>query len=238
MSYAIFEEVYQDAPVSHSVRVVQAALNEAFGKVTVDGDFGPKTKAGYAKWQRKLGYSGDDANGVPGVTSFSRLAARYVFEMRRSGSKPKTAGAEPAHEYDRVYHGGRVVNTRTHVMLLAAEKFFGDTFTLTQGSYNAGVRASAGTHDGGGVVDISTAGMSASTRKRAEQCLRRAGFAAWVRTPPAFSYHIHAVAIGDREMSSGARSQIAQWADDRNGLANHGPDPAPDPYPAWTAKYK
>ncbi|MCT9082923.1 N-acetylmuramoyl-L-alanine amidase [Streptomyces fulvoviolaceus] len=38
-----------------------------------DGSFGSKTIAAYAKWQRHLGYTGDDANGIPGKISLSKL---------------------------------------------------------------------------------------------------------------------------------------------------------------------
>lgn len=38
-----------------------------------DGSFGSKTIAAYAKWQRHLGYTGDDANGIPGKISLAKL---------------------------------------------------------------------------------------------------------------------------------------------------------------------
>lgn len=155
---------------------------------------------------------------------------------------PAPVDDEPAHDYRRVTYGGKTVNTRTKVMLERAVKLltaYDWTPVLVQGSYNKGVSASAGTHDGGGVVDIRTDTMTRNGQELCVQALRKAGFAAWLRTPAdGFDTHIHAVAIGDREMSSAAKSQIAQWRDDTNGLANHGPDPAPDPYPAWTAKYR
>lgn len=144
---------------------------------------------------------------------------------------------EPAHNYTRTKYGGKTVNRRTLDMLLAAESIFGEPFVLSQGSYNAGVSASAGTHDRGGVVDISVNGMSSVERDRAVQALRRVGFFAWLRTPPKFTYHIHAVAIGDRELSPAAQSQVKQGFADRDGLAGRGPDPAPDPYPTWVGRY-
>ena len=148
--------------------------------------------------------------------------------------------AEPAHNYDRVTYGGRTVNYRTKEMLEQAARIFGRTngWVITQGSYNKGVGASAGTHDRGGVVDISVSGWSSATRSDAVQALRKAGFFAWLRTPAqGFAYHIHAVAIGDRELSPAARDQQAQGFADRNGLAGRGPDPDKDPYPTWIDKY-
>ncbi|MGX1548586.1 N-acetylmuramoyl-L-alanine amidase [Streptomyces adustus] len=38
-----------------------------------DGSFGSTTVAAYAKWQRHLGFTGADANGVPGKVSLTRL---------------------------------------------------------------------------------------------------------------------------------------------------------------------
>ena len=38
-----------------------------------DGSFGSTTIAAYAKWQRHLGYTGNDANGIPGLTSLTKL---------------------------------------------------------------------------------------------------------------------------------------------------------------------
>ncbi|MFJ1974473.1 N-acetylmuramoyl-L-alanine amidase [Streptomyces sp. NPDC087903] len=41
-----------------------------------DGSFGSTTIAAYAKWQRHLGYTGTDANGIPGKISLSKLGDR------------------------------------------------------------------------------------------------------------------------------------------------------------------
>lgn len=145
---------------------------------------------------------------------------------------------EPAHDYTKTTYGGKKVNQRTKVMLERAAKLYGHAFSLTQGSYNTGVAASAGTHDRGGVVDVSTSGMDSHKRYAAAMALRKAGFFAWVRTPnQGFAYHIHAVAIGDHELSAGARSQISSGFRDRNGLAGQGKDTAPDPLPKWVDKY-
>ncbi|MFE6223041.1 peptidoglycan-binding protein [Streptomyces sp. NPDC057854] len=223
---------------SDDVRDFQAALKaKGFDPGPVDGVFGDRTKAACAAFQRSQGWSGDGADGLPGPQTIERLGLRLV-----GGAAPRPAPpapGEPAHDYRRVTYGGKRVNQRTKVMLERAAADFGWAITLTQGSYNpGGVAASAGTHDGGGVVDISVSGLTPAQRNELVQCLRRAGLVAWLRVPPAFDYHIHAVAIGDREMSPAARSQIQQWREDRDGLARRGPDPAPDPYPAWTQQYR
>jgi hypothetical protein len=47
-----------------------------------DGSFGSATIAAYAKWQRHLGYTGAEANGIPGKISLSKLGSRTgLFDM-------------------------------------------------------------------------------------------------------------------------------------------------------------
>lgn len=50
----------------------------------VDGSFGTKTVAAYARWQRSPaggGYTGDAADGIPGKASLRLLAARHGFTV-------------------------------------------------------------------------------------------------------------------------------------------------------------
>lgn len=135
--------------------------------------------------------------------------------------------------YDRVQFRGVTVNRRTKRMLRKAEKRADvGPFPMAQGSYNGGrVSASAGTHDGGGVVDIGLAGMSRSYRVKVVHALKDVGFAAWVRRPPTFDWHIHAVAFGDKEVSPEARSQRIQFDARLNGLANWAGDDTYRPKP-------
>ncbi|WBP87035.1 peptidoglycan-binding protein [Kitasatospora cathayae] len=46
-----------------------------------DGSFGSTSVAAYAEWQRRCGYSGDAANGIPGHDSLARLGERHGFEV-------------------------------------------------------------------------------------------------------------------------------------------------------------
>ncbi|NJP42264.1 GH25 family lysozyme [Actinacidiphila epipremni] len=66
------------------VRIVEAAL-KAEGYLTPqyagDGSFGSVTVAAYAKWQRHLGYSGHDADGIPGKASLTALGKRHGFTV-------------------------------------------------------------------------------------------------------------------------------------------------------------
>jgi hypothetical protein len=129
-----------------------------------------------------------------------------------------------------VRRDGVLVDDRTAQMLAEAQRRLGRTLVLSQGSYNpGGDPTSAGTHDGGGVVDVSVSGMSAATRTAVARALREVGFAAWVRNPTQgdWPWHIHAAAISDPDLSSQAQHQVGDYYLGRNGLANRGADDGP-----------
>lgn len=44
-----------------------------------DGHFGTKTVTAYAAWQRRCGYRGADADGIPGRTSLTQLGSKHGF---------------------------------------------------------------------------------------------------------------------------------------------------------------
>lgn len=129
----------------------------------------------------------------------------------------------PADDYSRIVVNGHQLNRRTYEMLALAQTHYGGEIDLTgdaitQGSYTNAVEASFGTHAGGGAVDLSvmapgTFNILHGDIPRIIAALRKAGFAAWYRdfdalydgSPP----HIHAIAVGDRELSMPAREQLA-----------------------------
>jgi hypothetical protein len=132
----------------------------------------------------------------------------------------------PPDDYALVQVGNARFNARTLAMLDHAQSLYtawGGTvvdfrLAVTQGSYNpGGESASFGTHDGGGAVDLSVRSRVDWSVMTAEigpmlLALRTAGFAAWLREAdelyPGSPIHIHAVAIGDRDLSPAARAQI------------------------------
>ncbi|WP_262403632.1 peptidoglycan-binding protein [Actinomadura sp. CNU-125] len=140
-----------------SVLLVERALRDRklLDAKWVDGYFGTSTVAAYAKYQKSLGYTGLDASGLPGRTSLTKLGDGRFTVTRVIGPG------------SRVSTGGVVVNTRTQRMLAEAERLLGRGLVLEQGSYNpGGDPTSAGTHDGGGVVDISVRGMTPAAPHR------------------------------------------------------------------------
>ena len=137
-------------------------------------------------------------------------------------AEPSQPCQRPPDDYTRVEINGETINARTWWMLKLAQALYtgrGDPLRVVQGSYVNDLAESFGTHAGGGAVDISVrvkADLSKvmTDEEAAEmvQALRQAGFAAWVRLPgdldPSTAIHIHAIAVGDRELSDAARRQL------------------------------
>jgi tetratricopeptide (TPR) repeat protein len=149
---------------------------------------------------------------------------RYYVQIGDGLYEPEGC-MRPPDNYNRVQLGYATLNQRTLFMLDNASRIYRDwggiySFRdlLTQGSYNpGGVDASFGTHDGGGAVDISVRSRVDWSIMWAEipymlEALRIAGFSAWVREQgelyPNSGIHIHAIAVGDAELSPIARAQV------------------------------
>lgn len=143
----------------------------------------------------------------------------------------------PYAPYGRVGWRGVTLNRRTVDALRWVEK---RSFPLlpAQGSYNSGVGASAGTHDGGGAIDLRVRQYTRDQRIAVVRALKDAGFAAWHREEVAglWGPHIHALLIGDREMAAGARAQVLAYDAGRDGLRGNQPDPTyrPKPRKRWS----
>jgi len=76
------------APQGHTtyrteVLVVERALKAEglLAAAYVDGSFGSLTVNAYARWQKRLGYSGSGADGIPGRTSLAKLGAKHGFDV-------------------------------------------------------------------------------------------------------------------------------------------------------------
>lgn len=127
--------------------------------------------------------------------------------------------------YDRTTRNGCKVDRWTAQALDAAQEKCGLTLTVTQGSWSTSVGASAGTHAGGGVVDL----KPTTNPTKAVKALRECGFAAWHRKPGQGPWpsHIHAVLINNTQAAASAKRQVVAYEGGLNGLANNGPDDGP-----------
>jgi len=128
----------------------------------------------------------------------------------------------PPDDYTPVSVNGFKINARTYAMLQYAAQLYGGEIdvagkAITQGSYSNNGPASFGTHLGGGAVDISVLRLNSDHVLYSEieplvRALRVAGFAAWLRDwgelGEGSGIHVHAIAIGDRELSSAAQEQL------------------------------
>ncbi len=94
---------------------------------------------------------------------------------------------------------------------------------IGQGSYSDG-SLSAGTHSGGGAVDIMFAGLTRKQRRATVKWLRRAGFADWSRVGPGWSpgnEHAHGILRGHRTASPEAKAQVVAYDAGRDGLVSN-----------------
>jgi len=203
-----------------SVRLVEAALRDRglLAAAYVDGHFGTRTVAAYAAWQEQLGFRGLDATGLPGRTSLAALGSG-----RFTVTRPLSPGARSTYQ-------GFPVNARTLAMLMAAQSLCGLALVVEQGSYSPEADpTSAGTHDGGGALDLDAELLTRTERRAAVTALRQVGFAAWLRTPEQGDWprHVHAVAISDTDLSTPAQRQVGDYYEGRDGLADDLPDDGP-----------
>lgn len=135
----------------------------------------------------------------------------------------------------RVKVDGETLNLRTARMLARVEARTGLSTRVVQGSYSSGPN-SAGTHEGGGAVDLSVHGFSREQILDLVWQMRCCGFASYFRPNNGiWDDHIHAIAIGDKEMSPEARAQVVEYYAGDDALAGDGKDPhrRPDPIPVW-----
>lgn len=182
-------------------------------------------------WSRGL-----TVNAVEALAGFSSdhkpVAANYEHQ---EAPVPTPSWPKP---YDRVTYNGKLMDNKTMYGVKVAERRLGYPLTITQGCYNpGGVGASAGTHDGGGVVDLAPYDWENKVR-----VLRDLGWAAWHRVPAEGPWpeHIHAVMIDHGTLSPAAAAQVNDerigYRYGRNGLANGGADTfpyRPDPIPVF-----
>ncbi|MGZ3144918.1 peptidoglycan-binding protein [Lentzea chajnantorensis] len=203
-----------------SVRLVEQALvaEGLLAAQYVDGHFGTVTRTAYGRWQESLGYAGAAANGFPGRASLTALA-----DGRFTLTRTLTPGARTTFQ-------GFPFNARTVAMLREAQRLCGVPLVVEQGSYSPGEDpTSAGTHDGGGAVDLDAEALTSAQRTALVTALRRVGFAAWLRRPSQGNWplHVHGIAVNDTDLSTPAQKQVGQYYLGRDGLAGNGQDDGP-----------
>lgn len=129
---------------------------------------------------------------------------------------------QPPDDYTRVQINNHTLNTRTYRMLQQAALLFGGEIDVSgaaiiQGSYANNLPDNIDTHSGGGAVDIAVTRPNSSSVLYTEiepliRALRTVGFAAWLREDSELvtgsGIYIHAIAIGDQDLSPAAQEEI------------------------------
>lgn len=123
--------------------------------------------------------------------------------------------------FEKVLYHGRLMDRKTMAFVQAMEAKLGYELTIVQGSYNAGtVSQSAGTHDGGGVVDLTAYDYRNKVKVAADL-----GAFVWYRPylPGHWGAHIHLGIRNHGRLADSAARQQNDWdaRPPRNGLASH-----------------
>jgi hypothetical protein len=209
------------APVANPALQGVADIGKKVVRNIIPGS--PGTEKLIAGTGKKLnGKEGGSNLGDGMIQAMVQIVKDYITEKDQiAGCGASAAPKWKAGDGARTSFRGATVNKRTAKMLAQAEKICGCKFSITQGSWS-NASASAGTHSGGGAVDI------AGPSNKKVGALRAAGFAAWNRGAKwgsaSFSPHIHAIAMGDRTASAGAKQQMKDYTAGKNGLAGGGKD--------------
>ena len=162
--------------------------------------------------------AGQSVNGMPGATP-SGQGGVTVSPKDFRGKNP----------WEKVSIDGETVDNFTAAALQSASNEAGTDWRILQGSFSTDVASSGSTHSGGGVVDIAP---TDGDWEGAVAALRKIGFAAWIRNVPGHGYagsgeHIHAVLLGDEQMSDQAAIQVQSYLNNDNGLKGSTPDDGP-----------
>lgn len=119
---------------------------------------------------------------------------------------------------------GAIFDRRMACALRVLEEKLGYELTVLQGCYSDDVTASAGTHSGGGAVDL-----TAYDWRRKVKLGREVGIALYRRPtiPGLWNEHVHGTLLGDPECSDAAKAQNQEYKAGGDGLVGDAPDPHP-----------
>lgn len=141
-----------------------------------------------------------------------------------------------------VWRGVRMTRRAVQSLRWVEDKS-GVAISPSQGSFNKGVAASGGTHDEE-AIDCRVGGLSQSQIRSLVYWMRRAGWAAWYRSPAEGNWgaHVHAVPLGrNARRSRQAEWQAQQYDAGKSGLSSARADSMPfrpRPKRAWSFRLR
>ncbi|MDX3116004.1 hypothetical protein [Streptomyces scabiei] len=114
----------QSGKTNDEVRIVQQALLDNGRSLPhgADGIFGNETSTAYAEEQRAQGFTGSDADGIPGCTSLTKLGRNRGFAVdcgtgsgTGTGTVASTGAARTAEQYAADFNGSSLVTAEGHL---------------------------------------------------------------------------------------------------------------------------
>jgi hypothetical protein len=169
------------------------------------------------------------ASSVHRSKASDHLVGRFQLKHVNPPAKdPKPV--KPPLPFDRCTYNGALMDQKTKTAVQLGEKRLGYSLTILQGCYHPGVSQSAGTHDGGQVIDFAPFDFENKVRT-----FRKMGWFIWHRLAiiGVWGEHIHGgLRNGGTLSPSAARQQDDYDAHPpRDGLAGHSLDPTWHPKP-------
>jgi hypothetical protein len=214
--------VMADWNINAQKKWVQTFLNSVWRGLDIAAaakapDMGSRT-IGYAMTSMRLASArveqsrGSDHNAE--MLDLAHINVKPVKEQPKPAPKPPPP-------FDLCTYNGARMDNKTALFVQCCEKDLGYDLTILQGCYNAGgVAASAGTHDGGGVVDLAPFDFDNKIRV----ARKRGGFF-WHRLPipGVWGEHIHGGIRNQGKLSPSAAAQQNDYdgKPPRDGLAGH-----------------
>jgi hypothetical protein len=150
--------------------------SRGFKRLKVDVDAFRGTRKELAASGLFLTAPSKKAAGKKTAAAQKTAAARTAAPAKKATTAKKVTAKKIGHSDDvpMMWRGRKL---KTILMLQSAERRLGQRVVITQGSFNTTVGPSKGTHDRGGVFDVSVRGPGATINKKV-RVLRREGFAA------------------------------------------------------------
>lgn len=169
----------------------------------------------------------------PSPASDHRVGRFTLHHVNKPPVKVTTAPAP----FEKVTYNGALMDQKTKTFVQTMEAKLGYALTILQGCYNpGGVSQSAGTHDGGGVVDLAPFDHDNKVR-----VARELGGFYWHRLPipGVWGEHIHGGIRNHGRLSPSAAAQQVDYDahPPRDGLAGHNLDPTFHPVPPVAFSY-
>ena len=226
----------------HKKWVQQVAAKVWPGMATVvpsKADLGSRRAVGWALTSMK----------PHGTTTLKQASSDHkanVFELTHVNVEPVKAPPEKAPDpFAKCTYNGALMDNKTKVAIQTGERKLGYSLTILQGCYHPGVSQSAGTHDGGGVIDFAP-----YEHARKVRVFREMGWFIWHRLPipGVWGEHIHGGIRNHGTLSPSAKAQQRDYDGHPplDGLADHARDETWHPSPpvgfdytaAWRALQK